>query len=365
MAFSLSSLTGAFKKKEVIKRGPANSYIGLDFGTSAIKVVQIKIVKDVPTLETYGELQLGPYENSDIGRTTHLPNAKLVDAVVDVMREASVTGSRAGYAISYNSSYTNMIPIPTLDQNQIDSMLPVEARKYIPVSLTQVDLDWVPISIDEEKHTTNIMLSAVYKDAVTKYHNIVSGAELRSLASEIEIFSTVRSVATPEDTLIAIIDCGASSTRLYIVENGMVQKTHSVLLSGVGLTEAIAKELEIDFERAEEIKRAYGLHGKENDSRIQKTIVHNLERGFREFHTVLTRYETEHDKKIEKVILSGGGAQLQGLVTYACDMFTRPIRSAHPFEKIAYPAFLEDTVKEAGPSFAVSIGIALRLALES
>jgi Tfp pilus assembly PilM family ATPase len=101
------------------------------------------------------------------------------------------------------------------------------------------------------------------------------------------------------------------------------------------------------------------MHGTEKDPRTQKVLISELERGLRELHTVITRYEESSNTTIDKVILSGSGALLQGFATYTADMFSRPVVLADPFSKVAYPAFLEDTLKTAGPSFAVAVGVAL------
>lgn len=359
MAFDLASLTSFFKDESKPLRA-RTSVMGIDIGSSSVKVVQLKDIHNVPTLETYGELQLGPYEGIDVGRGTHLTPQKLIEAVVDILREAGVTAKDAACALSYNSSFTATIKVPTADQEKIPAMLPVEARKYIPVSLTKVKLEWFPISTDIEAKTTDTLISAVYNEAQERYDTVLKGCNVRPLASEIEIFSTVRSTLSPKETTVAVLDCGASSTRMYIIHKGIVVKTHSVLLSGQEVTDALHTALAIEFKDAEELKRNVGMYGKERDPRIQKTMQSTLDRGLRELHTVMKRYEDDEGLVVERIVLSGGGALLKGIETYVQDMFSRPIVRAHPFSKVAFPAFLEDILREAGPSFAVAVGVALR-----
>ncbi len=359
MAFDLSRLTSLLKT-DTTKAAIRSGVLGVDIGTSSIKVVQLKDVKGVPTLETYGELQLGPYEGIDLGRGTHLPTPKLVEALIDILREAGATAKDVTFALSYNASFTTTIQIPTVEQERLDTMVPVEARKYIPVSLTKVDLNWFPLAIHPEEKTTSVLVSAIYNEAQERYNNIMSGTALKVVLSEIEIFSMIRSVLVPTDEVVAILDCGASSTRLCIVKNGVVVKTHSIILSGVELTSALAKSLSMEFKNAEDLKREVGLRGKESDVRIQKTVISTFERGLREIHTVIKRYEEEDKVTVQKVVLCGSGALLKGMDVYIQDMFSRPVVHANPFSKVAYPAFLEDTLTQAGPTFAVAVGVALR-----
>lgn len=360
MGFDLATLTTLIKGNSSTA-SVRSGVLGIDIGASSIKIIQLRDVKGVPTLETYGELQLGPYEGIDLGRWTHLPVPKIIEALIDILREAGTSAKSVAFSLSYNASFTTVIQVPSIEQEKLGTMIPVEARKYIPVSLTKVDLDWFPLSIHPEEKVTNVLVSAIYKEARERYTNIIEGCGLKIATSEIEIFSMIRSVLSPADEVVAILDFGASSTRMCIVKKGVVVKTHSIVLSGVEISSALAKDLSIEFKNAEEIKRNMGMHGKESDPRIQKTIVTTLERGLREIHTVIKRYEESEQSTLQKVVLCGSGALLKGMDAYIQDMFSRQVIIAHPFAKVAYPAFLEDTLAYSGPTFAGAVGVALRV----
>lgn len=358
MAFSLSKLSGLFGKRTTKEKH--STIIGVDVGSSAIKVVQIHEKKGIATLDTYGELQLGPYGDVEIGRSTQLPLQKLTEAFVDILRESSATSKDVALAISYNSSFSTIISVPTKDQAQIDSMIPIEARKYIPLPLSEVTLDWFPVSATPDQTSIKVLMAAIHNESLRRYQSMVRGASLNERFTEIEIFSTIRSTVDQEDKTVAIVDLGATSTKLYIVEQGIVGKTHSLRMNGVELTQALANIMSISFKEAEELKRQVGLYSPENDTRAQKALISILEKGFREIHIVISRYKEEEQSEITKVILTGSGALLKGLDRYAKDMLGVEVILADPFSKLSYPAFLEDTLKDAGPTFAVAIGAALR-----
>ncbi len=358
MAFDLSKLSSLFKSDSA--QPQSGGVIGVDVGSSSIKIVQIHDNKGVATLDTYGELQLGPYDNTDIGRTVRLRIDKLIQAFVDILREASSTVNRVSIAISYNSSFSTVITVPEIDAEKITPMIPVEARKYVPVPLSDVTIDWFPVSTLVEKKTTRILLAAIHNEALTRYESLVQGANLIRVAQELELFSTIRTVVSEEDKTVAVIDFGAGSTKLSLVHNGIISKSHSVLMNGTDLTSAVARIKKIDFKVAEEQKRTLGLGVVADSPELEKIFTTILERGFREMHTVMKKHEAEEGYTISKVILTGGGALLNGLIPYAKDMLAYPVVVADPFSKVAYPAFLEDTLKEAGPSFAVALGAALR-----
>lgn len=335
--------------------------VGIDIGSSSIKVVQLKRVHNNPTLETYGELQLGPYANLEIGSAANLEAPRLTEALVDIVREASVTSKNAALAIPYTSSFVTVIDFPKARREQLSSMVPIEARKYVPVPINEVTLDWFVIPGPEGTSGLRVLLAAIHNEALTKFRSVVRDAALLTSSSEIEIFSTIRSGVLQEDTQVMLLDLGAASTKLYVVNNGIVERTHTIASGAQDLTRSLAQAQGISQAEAEELKRQVGLRGTNDADGVNGALTPTLDRIFREARLVLTQHEERSGTEIEKIVLSGGGSTLQGIEEYGGTLFEKSLSRAQPFEKVEYPAFLQDTLMEVGPSFSVAIGAALRL----
>ncbi len=311
MSFGLSKLSSFLKHDG--PRVPEGAVIGVDVGASSIKIVQLHEQKGTPVLDTYGELQLGPYDTVDIGRTVRLRPDRLIEAFVDIIREAGANAPRVALAVSYSSTFTTVLTLNTEDPEKAQNMLMVEARKYIPVPLSDVTIDWVPFATTPEKKNMRGLLVAIHNEALTRYDAMLKGASLPAISREIELFSTLRTVLSPKDVTACIIDIGAGSTKVYLVLNSVIRKSHSLQMSGALLTDAIAKALGIEFREGEELKRRLGLGSIEQYPELEKVLTDALNRGFREIHTVIHRFEEESETHIPKVILTGGGALLKGL----------------------------------------------------
>ncbi len=342
------------------------SVVGIDFGSSSIKIVQLRREHQRAVLETYGELQLGPYANVDVGRATNLEPGKTTEALLDIVREASVTSRNVGVAVPYAASFVTVISLQVEDPALLEAMIPIEARKYVPVPVSQVTLDWfvVPNKNGAESAgrvtTTRVLLAAIHNEALSKFKTVIEGAGMLSSFNEIEVFSTIRSSVQKIDETILIMDIGAATTKLYVVAGGIVQATHSITVGGQDLTSALSKSLELTISDAEEMKRQVGLLAHENP-RIERALSLPLERMFIESRRLLEAYErTNGAVPVSSVMLSGGGATLAGVAEYAQNVLGRRILNADPFAKVEYPAFLQDTLKTIGPSFAVAVGAALR-----
>ena len=118
----------------------------MDIGSSSIKVVQLRREKGRVILETYGAISLGPYAGVEIGRATALGADKISEALKDVIREANVTTTDAAISIPYSSSLGSIIKLPATVEKQLAQVVPIEARKYIPVPINEVLLDWFVVS---------------------------------------------------------------------------------------------------------------------------------------------------------------------------------------------------------------------------
>ncbi len=350
------------------------SVLGIDIGPSSIKVVQLKKKKGRAILETYGELSLGPYANLEVGRSTNLDTEKIAQAVIDVLRESNTTTNKCGISIPMGSSLVSFIKMPKVDEKRLAQMIPLEARKYIPVPISEVSLDYLVIPQNEstaseyqnsqekpEEKTIDVLLVVIHNDAMQRNKEINKIAKLDTSFSEIEIFGSMRSVLEPGTAPQMIIDFGSGSTKIYIIERGILRTSHMISRGSQDITLAISKSLGISIDEAEKMKRERGLLKKAGDEMdINEITSLTLDYIFSEISRVLLNYQKKTERNVSKVFLTGGGVLLKGLKEKAEASFNVPVVMADPFSKAEYPAFLESILKQAGPSFAVAIGLALR-----
>lgn len=348
------------------------SVIGVDIGTSSIKVVQLRKKAGKAILETYGALALGPYTDLDVGAVTNLPEDKLGTALVDVVRESGVTTKEGGFSIPSVSSLIFVLELPgTITENQFASIVPTEARKYIPVPITEVTLDYWVIPKKEESlgdsmdqkegpTKTEVLVAAIHNETISKYKNIVKKTDLASGFFEIEVFSDIRSTFSHELSPVMLLDFGASRTKVVIVEYGIVKTFHIINRGSQDITIALSKSLSVPFTKAEEMKREFGLYGSSLDKNVADITKLSVDYVLTEANAAILGYERKYQKTVSKVILSGGGSMLKGFFEAARTNFTCDVELANPFGKVEAPAFLENVLKTTGPEFAIAVGLALR-----
>lgn len=359
MVFSFKKILSGLGEKA--PAGPLST-VGIDIGGSTVKVVELEETPKAVTLRTYGELQLGPYEGKPLGEVVTLNEQHRVEAVTDVLREAGVVSRRGTLAMPLSSSFLTVLSLPAVANGQDDlaTRVPVEARKYVPLPLTDVTLDWTELPTSGDKSGAHeVMLAAVENRALEEYRSLLSAIGMTAEPSEIEAFSLLRSIWREGDTSIAVIDMGARSTKLYIVRAGTLERLHRVGQGGQEITRRISNELKISFEDAENQKRSYD-RASEAGAQIYKFATGVVENPLAEFRRLLEQYEARIGQPVGRVVLGGGVAASPYLAELAQDRLGRQVELANPFAKVAYPAFMEDTLRNIGPSFGVALGAALR-----
>jgi type IV pilus assembly protein PilM len=374
MAFSFGNL---FKG---IGKNAEGSVLGIDIGASSAKIVQLRASKGAAILETYGEIALGPYAQQSIGKAVKLTAEKIAEALSDVMREANVTSRTGGLSIPFSSSLVNVIDLPNVQPEQLKRMIPIEARKYIPLPINEVSLDWFVIPHEEGEASAfdrvqektplqakgqEVLLVAIHNDILQNYRTVATNSGVKVEFYEIEIFSAIRSSVGHGLAPILVVDLGAATTKVYIIERGVVRLSHLVSAGGQQMTETLARSLGWEFDKAERVKREHGLlsasaYSADENDKIKTALLSTLSRVFSEVNRVLLSYGQRYNKNVSRVVLTGGGASLPGLSATAKESLSAEVEIANPFARTEAPAFLENVLREIGPGFAVSVGIALR-----
>lgn len=346
------------------------SILGIDLGSSSIKLVQVRLSAERAVLETYGELATGPYASKSIGQGVRLSSEKATEALGDLIRETGATAREAVVAMPLHTSFVTTVKIPKLQQEDIATVIQYEARRYIPVPLTEVVMDWwqIPDSDRDEEGTvatpartsTQVILVAVPKDVLEKYKRIVTNANLNVAAFEIEIFSSIRSVLGRERASVLFVDFGAISTKIALLDRGIIKANHSIEKGLQDITVTLSESLGIGFERAELLKHEVGISARVEHQEIMKVIGPLIDFLLIEIERFVVGFTRKHKGAVSKIFIAGGGAVMPGLSDYMVKKFGVEVIMGSPFTRLEYPALFQPVLKEIGPSFSVAVGLALR-----
>ena len=268
----------------------------------------------------------------------------------DLIKEANVTTALGAFSIPLRSSLLLVLEMPDIGQEGLAKAIPIEARRFIPVPISEVALDWwvIPRSgntfeedemadKEKKKNKVEVLAVAIHKGTIAQYETMAQLSKIRSQFFEIETFSAIRSSLQGHDmNATAIIDMGAGSTKMAIVDYGIVKLSHTISKGSQDVTIAISKSLGIDFAKAEEVKREIGLKRPTKQIAGRTMSFDDIgfatnpiaEYVFAEASRAVVNYQKKYKRSVDRVILIGGGALLKELDRVIAKAAEIPVRIA-------------------------------------
>jgi len=345
----------------------AQSYLGIDIGTTSIKMVEISGGKKQPKLQNYGILE-------SYGHLERLNNAIQTSSLKIMERETAsllkllldklkIKSRQAIVSIPAFSSFVTLMEVPQMPEVDTAKTVSFQIRQYIPLPTSEVAIEWIKVGEKEdEKGFTKqeILIISVPNEQIKRYQSIFRLAGLKLKALEMESLSLIRALIANDPTPTLVVDIGARSTNIAVADRGFLKYTYQTDFAGSSLTQAIASGLNINIRRAEELKKQRGLLGAGGEYELSTLTLPFLDAIISEAKRARANYEKSQGTKVERVILAGGGANLLGIEKYFEEQINLPTVIGNPFSKVEYPPRIEPIVKELGPSFSVAIGLGIK-----
>lgn len=337
--------------------------VGVDIGTSFLKVVELSQWGERVRLTNYGKLSAKsiyekPFRTFEKNTLT-LSNKDVGRAIKGVLQETGIKTTKAVFSIPDFSSFFTHFELPPMTQEEIPGAVEFEARRHIPIPLSEVAFDWEIIKGKPGKdERLRILMVAVPNELIRQYRDIADLAGLELVSLEAEVFGLMRSTKDAiEEDAVLLMDMGAQSTTVNVVNRGVLYASHSIDVGGNELTNRIAKSLSVSYEEAETKKQQDGVNLVFDNIRILSPLIDVI---LLEVQKIIQNTKTETQLEPKRLILAGGSAKLPGLREYMGDGLGMETEMIDPFRNVFYPPMLEEVIRAMGPKYAVALGMALR-----
>lgn len=360
----------------------SKSKIGVDIGTSSIKVVELSKESGRFKLENYGLFELESIDeavkvsNQALGdKPVQLTDRDLAWGVKEVLKRAKIGTRETVASIPSFSTFATIITMPYLSEEDIAKSIPFEARKYIPIPLSEVTLDWSIINVAQEKAgqlppsggqtpggqppTVEIFLVAVPKEEIARYQSIMKNAGLNLRALELENSALIRALIGNDLSPVAIVNIGGRSTSILIVDGGFERVGHNYEVGGFEITKSIARSLGISLKRAEELKRSFGVKTSDNNA-VREALSSLVDMMAFETKKTIHNYEDQKKTKISKILLVGGLANMPNFADYFGEKLGMAVSLGNSLARVIVPPGAAGLQAEINSTFAIAVGLAMR-----
>lgn len=358
------------------------SQLGIDIGTSAVKIVELNQDRGRFVLSNYATYELKSHGSGDTSGANLMDKSddELINAVKEAVGQAGMKSRDAVMSISSFATFATVIKMPYLNEEDLAKSIPFEARKYIPLPLDEVVLDWSIIGVVDDSEaaeggeqvpaadavpkpatstTVEVFLAAVPKDDTARYQNIAKGAGLNLVALELENSSLIRGLLGNDLSPTAIVNAGGRSTSILVSHKGYERLSHNYEIGGFEMTKAIAGALGVSLDQAESLKRTYGLtDSPENKGR--EAMISLVDMMLFETKKTIAGYEDSHGVKVPRVVMIGGLANMPGLADYFKERLERDVLVGNVFARVVHPPELSPIIGTLSNTFAIAVGAAMR-----
>jgi type IV pilus assembly protein PilM len=299
------------------------AYFGLDIGSSSIKVTQSSLMGAKAFTVVANGLIMNPAGSVDF--TNPEVVAKVGPAVKKLLAETKINEKRVVVSVAESRVYSRILVMPQMSEAELASAIKWEAEQFVPIPVTEVELDFSILEQQVAGTTDKKML--VYLVAAPKKYlqsmvDFLTGIGLEPIAVESEMVAVSRALtfgATPSTSLV--LHMGAMSSVLAIVDGTSLSFSYVTESGGVSLTRALAQSLSLPLPQAEEYKRTYGLDPAQLEGKVRSGLQIILDTVVNEIRKAMEYHLSSRKNRVTRIVLSGGGAYLPQFSGYLSEVF--------------------------------------------
>jgi len=341
----------------------SKNLVGLDIGSSAIKLVELKDAKG------------GGYRLVKTGLETLSPEAIVDGAIMDaslvvdtvnrIVSSLGVRNNDFGTSLSGHSVIIRKISLPTMSAEELAESIRWEAEQYVPFDINDVNLDYVVLDAAGGE-TMDVLLVAVKKDKIGDYTSVITQVGKTPALVDVDAFALQNAyeINYPIEPgrVVALVNIGASVTNVNVLSGSNTIFWRDISFGGNQYTDAIQKQLSLGFEQAEVLKKgeSSGDHSMQDILPILRSVSEDLAQELQKtFDFFIATTSTE---KIDQIFIAGGSSRVVNLDSQLKERFGIPVEIMNPFRQIdiSGSAVSPEWLTENAPSLAISVGLAVR-----
>jgi type IV pilus assembly protein PilM len=336
--------------------------VGLDIGSHAVKICEL-----ADTGKGFRLLSLG---------SARLPEGAVEDGVLQdpeavgatiaaLLKNLKIKNKKVAISISGYSVIVKKINLAVMSADDMAKHIHTEAEQYIPFDIEDVYLDFQDLKTsDDGEERTDVMLVAAKKEVVDSYLKMLRSLALQPVLVDVDAFALENSYGSicgiAEN--VALIDIGSSKMNINIISRGSSVFARDIVLGSRQLTEQIQQRFDLDADEAEKLKIGK-IPPEERLSDLEEIFADTCARWLAEIRKALDFYYSNYpDEILAKLVLSGGGARIQGFDQYLADELNIQVDIFNPFTQVETEASKIDPAYLAyvAPEMALATGLASR-----
>jgi len=346
--------------------GKKKGLVGVDIGSSAIKVVELKAGGKGGNEYQLANLGLEPLPPEAIVDGAIMDSGAVIDAIQRLFTAQKIKTNDVATSVSGNAVIVKKISLPQMTTEELAESIHWEAEQYIPFDIQDVSLDYEVVEGGGSGGNMDVLLVAVKKDKIGDYTSAISQAGKNPAIVDVDVFALQNcyevNYGIDAGRVVALLNVGASIMNINITKGATSIFNRDIAVGGNQYTDAIQKDLNLSFDQAEALKKGARVEGANPDNlqpilqAVSENIALEIQKTFDFFKA------TSSEDRIDRIFLSGGTAKVKGLQELLADRFDAGVELLNPFNSVTYNPrdFDPDFIADIGPQAAIAVGLAAR-----
>jgi type IV pilus assembly protein PilM len=344
----------------------AKSVVGLDIGSSAVKAIELKAIGNSYRVIAFGSEPIPP---DSIVDGAIIDGTAVADAIRRLFERHPFKCREVAASLSGNAVIVKKINLPVMTAAELAESIYWEAEQYIPFDIQDVNLDYQilnPGTAPGSGGTMDVLLVAAKKDKIADYTGVIAQAGCVPVVVDVDVFALQNAYelnyGLDAHAVVVLLNAGASAININILSGGQSLFTRDISIGGNAYTEAVQKELNLPYDRAEQLKKGHPVDGAAYQDAV--AVLHAMT------DSVLLETQKTFDffkataasDRIDRLILSGGASRVEGFAQALEERFGAPVEMFNPFKTVDFDAEKLGVAdpQTLVPTAAVAVGLALR-----
>ncbi len=338
-----------------------SDFIGLDIGTSAIRVVQLRGGSGVKTLDKYA---FAPVDSKLAMSDSKADQQKLIQIVRDLLEQARIGSRNVAVGLPSQRVFTTVVDIDRLDENELAKSIRYQADSLIPTPVVDSKIDWALLGDSpKDKTKVELLLTSVTNEIVESRLDMLESIGLNVIAFEPDNLALARAlVAADATTPQLVLDMGSKSSDLVIVMNGAARLTRSIPTGSDAIIKAAMQNLGIDEKQAQQFVFKFGLSKDKLEGQIHQAIISTVDLLVGEIEKSIKFFQARYPQvKLDRIIVTGGASTLPEFPLYIANKFGVSVEIGNAWRNVSFPADMQNELLAVSNSFGVAVGLAERM----
>lgn len=348
-----------------LKKG---STVGLDIGSSLIKIVEIDHSGSRPKITHFGVTKLLP---EAIVEGEIMDRDLVIEGIKECALSAGISNSTVVSAVSGRAVIVKKVVMDKMPPSDAREAIFWEAEQHVPFDIDDVCLDFQILRDDVGANQMEVLLVAAKKDMIHTHANLIKDAGFAPAVIDVDSFAIQNCFEVNrrevDDTgkVIGLINVGGDVTNINIIQENTPHFTRDISVGTNNFIEIIQKQLNVDYDDAQKI--ITGELGDGDETKIKGIVRECSEDLSLGIERSISFLKAAGDAEgIDEIVLSGGGARIPFLAEILSAKHGIELSIHNPLEGIEYEEGVfgeyEEEIKKISPLLSVGIGLALRKA---